>query len=115
MGQLGESDDVRVLVASTAPRWLTPEAVAAKAENVARLKVQLHELKPTLASVDMPRCLQEAAQAEGAAGSRRVITVFTDRQAYGWRTGSRPGLAGGEAGDAVAGSAGGAECRDRRR
>lgn len=88
LGQLGESDDVRVLLASTAPRWLTEEAAAVNAENAARLKARLHELKPTLASADMPRCLLEAIEAEGGAGSRRVVTVLTDRQAYGWRVGA---------------------------
>ena len=83
LGELGESDDVRVLLASTVPRWLAADPAPATPEHVMRLKSQLRELKPTLASADLPRCVLEAARAEvGPAGSRRVIAVVTDGQGY---------------------------------
>jgi hypothetical protein len=89
LGQLGESDDVRILLASTVPYWLMPDPMSVTPEHLTALKSRVRELRPTQASIDLPRCVLEAARAEvGAAGSRRVITVLTDGQAYGWRMGA---------------------------
>jgi len=86
---LDDADTVRVLLASTAPEWLTPEPVAVNAEGKIKLKSQLHEVKPTLAGLDMLRCVQEALEAKPANESAaRVVTVLTDGQAYGWRVGA---------------------------
>jgi len=86
---LDDGDVVRVLLGSTAPKWLTPEPVAVNAEGRAQLKAQLHEVEPTLAGLDMLRCVQEAVEAKPADESvARVITVLTDGQAYGWRVGA---------------------------
>jgi hypothetical protein len=86
VGRLGEGDMVRVLLASGSPVWLTPVPVAAGSEARGELLSRLRQIKPTLASADMLRAVQEAVQAEPATrGASRLITVVTDGQAYGWK------------------------------
>ncbi len=84
--RLAEGDVVRVLLASTTPEWLAPVGIPISAESKRELRSRLAKLKPTLASADMMRCVQEAADADAAdEKATRVITVLTDGKSYGWR------------------------------
>jgi hypothetical protein len=86
IGQLNPSDELRVLLVSPTPRWLSDTPVSADGANQRSLVAQLQELKPGDGSMDMYRTLQEAVKAEAAGKDMaRFITVITDGQAYGWR------------------------------
>lgn len=87
IGRLGEGDTVRVLLASGAPQWLTPVAVPVNEDSMRELAARLETVKPTAASADMLRCVQEAMEAESSSRTTtRVVVVVTDGRAWGWRT-----------------------------
>ncbi len=82
---LHADDTIRVLLASSSPRWLTPGAVMATPETRASLKAQLADLAPTLADADLMRCVQEALDADTIDGaSFRAVAILTDGQYHGW-------------------------------
>ena len=86
VGQLNDSDTLRVLLASSVPQWLTPAAVPMNGDSKRQLIEQLHQLKPSLGSADMVRCLWQAADAESVnERATRLIVVLTDGQSYGWQ------------------------------
>jgi hypothetical protein len=82
---LGEQDTVRVLVASDAPRWLTPAPLQATAGNREAVRSMLHALQPTDGGSDMALAIAEVLQAPPAAdrNARRVV-IFTDATERPW-------------------------------
>src|SRR5579863_1290899 len=89
LAQVSAGDQVRVLLASPVPEWLTDSPVAGDSGNQRSLLAQLRALKPVEGSLDMYRTLQEAVKAEPAGKDMaRFVTVITDGQAYGWRANS---------------------------
>jgi len=93
--QLSDGDVVRILLASTAPRWLTPIGIPVNSESRRELVSRIDQVRPSLATADMLRCVQEAADAEPSSdNATRIITVLTDGQAYGWRPEAAEGWRG---------------------
>ncbi len=90
IGQLNDSDMLRVLLASSAPQWLTPAATSMDGDSKRQIIEQLRRLKPSLGSAEMVRCLWQAADADSAnERATRVIAVLTDGQSYGWQAESQ--------------------------
>jgi len=83
---LGEGDTIRVLAASTNPKWLAPVAIPVDATLKVELNRRLAELRPSLASADLLACVQEALAAESPeSATMRFVLVLTDSQALSWR------------------------------
>ncbi len=87
---LNESDRVRVLLADQTPRWLTKDFQRIGAQTRSELRARIGQLRPTLGSVDWPRCVDEAAAAWDDPQSVHGIVLFTDGQARGWRAQAGP-------------------------
>lgn len=86
LGELGEDDTVRVLLASTGPQWLTPTAIPVDASARGQLQQRLADLQPTQATADLFAAIEAAADAESTpTATSRVIAVLTDGSGYGWR------------------------------
>lgn len=85
LDRLDESDHVRLLLAASAPHWLSVDSLPAKSATKAKAAEQLAAWTPTLASADMPACVQAAMQAEPPPDvTGRLIVVVTDGVAHGW-------------------------------
>jgi len=83
--RLDDSDRVRLMVAASSPHWVN--FAAASEDDVTKEMVvqRLSELKPTLATADMPVCVQSALAAEAHPDATgRLIVVVTDGVAHGW-------------------------------
>jgi hypothetical protein len=92
LGELTDSDRIRVLLADGSPSWLSPVARPADARTRRELGAMLAGLQPSQASADLLRCVSEAVDAEAAdALADRVVVLVTDGQAYGWH-GETPAL-----------------------
>ncbi|MDQ3623074.1 MAG: VWA domain-containing protein, partial [Verrucomicrobiota bacterium] len=86
LAALGEHDTVRILLATDAPRWLTPSRVEATPANRDALRSMLETLKPTAGSSDLPLAVGEALHVPPAPAcvSRRLF-LFTDGTERPWR------------------------------
>jgi len=83
---LGPNDVCRILLASTAPRWLVAEPVWGGPQTRSLLHERLSQVEPTPAGTDWRRCIETAAAAPaGNSEATRLITVLTDGQALGWQ------------------------------
>lgn len=85
LSTLSEHDTVRILVASDAPRWLTPTPLQATLGNRDALRSMLRQLQPTEGGSDMALAISEALQSRTAEdrGLRRV-TIFSDATERPW-------------------------------
>lgn len=85
LAALGQEEDVRILVASDAPRWLTPSMLKATPGNRDALRSMLRDLQPTDGGSDMILAIAEALQTPPAKdrNSRRVV-IFTDATELPW-------------------------------
>lgn len=85
--RLNDGDVVRVLLASSAPKWLNPIGVSMNADSREELRARLQQLQPTLARADILRCVETASNAEpGLKSAARLVAVLSDGQAASWRT-----------------------------
>jgi hypothetical protein len=85
LAALRQQDTVRILIASDAPRWLTPAPLEASPGNRDALRSMLHALKPTDGSSDMALAIAEALQAPPAADrNSRYIVIFGDATERPW-------------------------------
>jgi hypothetical protein len=85
LAALGERDTVRILVASDAPRWLTPAPLEATPGNRDALQSMLRALKPTDGSSDMVLAMAEALQAPPAEDrNSRHIVIISDATERPW-------------------------------
>ena len=86
LDELGEGDFVRVLLASSAPKWLATAPIPVNDASRDELRGRLGKLSPSLGAADMLRCVREAIAADSAVErADRVVVVVTDGQANSWR------------------------------
>jgi hypothetical protein len=85
LSKLGAEETARILVASDAPRWLTPTALQMTPGNRDALQSMLRELKATDGGSDMALAIGEALQTPPAADrNARRIAIFTDATERPW-------------------------------
>jgi hypothetical protein len=90
LDRLGASDRVRLMLAASAPHWLDDKPSGEPATD-RRIAERLAGLKPTLATADMPACVQAALSCETASDTAsRLIVIVTDGVAHGWSAESAP-------------------------
>lgn len=86
VGLLGERDSARILLATDAPRWLTPAPLDGTAQNREALRAMLRTLKPTLGGSDLAVAIGEALQSTPAPNrTARQIQVFSDSTERAWQ------------------------------
>ena len=84
--ELHEGDTVRVLVASQPNRWLGESGLNFTPAVRNELKHKLRDIPASLATADLNAALLQAIEAEASdVRAKRIITLITDAQAYGWR------------------------------
>jgi hypothetical protein len=90
LDRLEASDHVRLMLAASVPYWLdgtSPGEPATKREIAERLS----GLKPTLATADIPACVQTALLSDTPSETTsRLIVIVTDGAAHGWSAESAP-------------------------
>lgn len=83
--RLGSTDRVRVMIAASAPLWLGEGVASGQQMTRQEASTLVAGLKPTLATADMPACVQSALSAEPPADATgRLIVIATDGSAHGW-------------------------------
>jgi hypothetical protein len=88
--RLSTSDRVRIMLAASTPYWLDDSPSGRPAAD-RRIAERLAALKPTLATADMPACVQAALSSETLSDTTsRLIVIVTDGAAHGWSAESTP-------------------------
>lgn len=86
LNNLGPADTVRILLASTTPRWLNPIAVPVTPDARRQLLARLAEISPDRGSADLLRAVREAVHSPAESPRvSRTVAVLTDGQAHGWQ------------------------------
>lgn len=79
VADLGPKDRAQLMLAASAPEWITPQAVAGDSAGRSRLTDAIEEIQPIAGRADLLACLRRAIQQEPAADTAaRTIVVFTD-------------------------------------
>jgi hypothetical protein len=89
--RLNSSDQVRLMVAASAPHWVEDDKAPAQKRRPGQttttdeIAARLASLKPTLATADAAACVQAALATEPRSdATSRLIVVVTDGAAHGW-------------------------------
>jgi hypothetical protein len=75
IARLADHSTVRLLLATDAPRWLTPAPVEITETNRAALRSMLATIQPTLGGSDIPLAIGEALASPSDRAQRRIVIV----------------------------------------
>lgn len=85
VNKLEDSDRVRLIVGASVPSWVTFGESNDAPATKAMVADKIAELKPTLATADIPNCVRSAIASESLPNSTsKLVIVVTDGVANGW-------------------------------
>jgi hypothetical protein len=84
LDRLDTGDRVRLMIAASVPQWLAGNSGSEPATKQ-QIRERLSGLKPTLATADMPACVQAAVLSDAPPeATSRLVVIVTDGTAHGW-------------------------------
>ena len=92
LDRIPAGDNVRVLLTSPYPNWMTSASVRMNGDVRSSMREQLVRQQPTLGRSDLLAAMLTAVQTEMSPGVKhRRVVVYTDGQAADWSTGDEQG------------------------